>query len=70
MRAYMAMVRIGVLVAMLLTPVAIGRFGVSHVILGCAAVYLGVAALGVTRLAGWRDEAAATSSSPIRRSAC
>jgi hypothetical protein len=70
MRAYVAILRIGVLVAMLLTPVAISLVGVCHVILGSAAVYSGVAATGVTRLAGWRDETAATSSSPIRRSAC
>jgi MFS transporter, DHA3 family, macrolide efflux protein len=72
MRAYMAMVRTGVLVAMLFTPVAITLFGVSHVILGCAAVYFCVAAVGLTRLASWRDAGAApiTSSSPVRRSAC
>jgi DHA3 family macrolide efflux protein-like MFS transporter len=55
MRAYMAMVGIGVLVAMLLTPQAIARFGIARAILGCAAVYLCVAAFGLARFVGWHE---------------
>jgi hypothetical protein len=55
MRAYMTMVCIGILVAMLLTPEAIGMVGVTRVMAGCGAVYLCVAALGLVRFAGWHD---------------
>ena len=55
MRAYMAVVYLGTLVAMLLTPAAIELFGVTRVIVACGAVYLCVAAMGLVRLAGWRE---------------
>jgi hypothetical protein len=55
MRAYMAVVCIGILVAMLLTPVVIALIGVTRLVAACAAVYLCVAALGLARFAGWRD---------------
>ncbi len=64
MRAYMAMVGLGILVAMLLTPVAITKFGVTQVIVACGAVYLVVAAVGLARLAGWRDTDAAPAAKP------
>jgi len=57
MRAYMAACAFGILVAMLLTPAAIGMFGINLVILGCGAVYLCVAAIGLARFAGWREAA-------------
>ena len=57
MRAYMAVVYLGTLVAMLLIPAAIGWFGVTRVIVACGAVYLCVAALGLVRLAAWREAA-------------
>jgi DHA3 family macrolide efflux protein-like MFS transporter len=55
MRAYMAAVGLGILVAMLLTPTAITVFGVTRVIVAGAVVYLTVAVVGLVRLAGWRD---------------
>jgi DHA3 family macrolide efflux protein-like MFS transporter len=55
MRAYMAAVGLGILFAMLAAPVAISQFGVTWVIVACGAVYLLVAAVGLVRLAGWRD---------------
>jgi DHA3 family macrolide efflux protein-like MFS transporter len=55
MRAYMAMSGLGILVAMLLIPVAITMFGITRVIVACGAVYLCVAALGLARFAGWRE---------------
>jgi MFS transporter, DHA3 family, macrolide efflux protein len=55
MRAYMAMVFLGILVAMLLIPAAIGFIGITPVVVACGAVYLGVAALGLARFAGWRE---------------
>jgi MFS transporter, DHA3 family, macrolide efflux protein len=57
MRAYMAACAFGILVAMLVTPVAIGVFGITRVIAGCGAVYLCVAAIGLARFAGWREAA-------------
>jgi MFS transporter, DHA3 family, macrolide efflux protein len=64
MRAYMAAVGLGILVAMLLTPVAISQFGVTPVIVACGAVYLAVATVGLARLAGWRDADAAPVTKP------
>jgi DHA3 family macrolide efflux protein-like MFS transporter len=55
MRAYMAVVGLGILIAMLLTPIAVTWFGVTRVIVACGMVYLVVAAAGLARLAGWRD---------------
>jgi MFS transporter, DHA3 family, macrolide efflux protein len=55
MRAYMAMVGLGILIAMLLTPMAIAGFGIVPVIVGCGAVYLCVATLGLARLGKWRE---------------
>jgi DHA3 family macrolide efflux protein-like MFS transporter len=55
MRAYMAMSGLGILVAMLLTPVAISVFGITRLIVACGAVYLCVATLGLARFAGWRE---------------
>jgi MFS transporter, DHA3 family, macrolide efflux protein len=75
MRAYMAMVGLGILIAMLLIPAAITLFGIPPVIIACGAVYLGIAALGLARLAGWREAApgkseATPSSVPAQRTAC
>lgn len=64
MRAYMAVVGVGLLVAMLLTPIAIATFGISSIIVAAGAVYLGVAACGLVRLAGWHDLAANPSDPP------
>jgi hypothetical protein len=58
MRAYMAMVGLGILVAMLLTPEAIKLFGIAPVIVACSVVYLCVAGLGLVRFAGWHDTVA------------
>jgi MFS transporter, DHA3 family, macrolide efflux protein len=55
MRAYMMLVSLGVLVAMLLTPMAITRFGLAPVMVGCGALYLVVAAVGLARFARWHD---------------
>jgi MFS transporter, DHA3 family, macrolide efflux protein len=55
MRAYMAACGVGVLVAMLLTPMAITVVGVTWTIVACGLVYLAVAAVGLARFAGWRD---------------
>jgi MFS transporter, DHA3 family, macrolide efflux protein len=55
MRAYMAAVACGILAAMLAAPLAIIRFGLPRVMVACAAVYLGVAAVGVVRFARWND---------------
>jgi cytochrome c biogenesis protein CcdA len=55
MRAYMAACSLGILVAMLLTPMAITFFGVTRVIVAGSAVYLAVAVIGLVRFAGWRD---------------
>jgi hypothetical protein len=57
MRAYMAMVSLGILVAMLLTPAAVTLIGVTRLTIACGGVYLGVALLGLIRFAGWRDTA-------------
>jgi MFS transporter, DHA3 family, macrolide efflux protein len=57
MRAYMVVVCIGILIAMLLTPVAIALIGVTRLIVACGAVYLCVAVLGLARFAGWREAA-------------
>jgi len=57
MRAYMAVVCVGVLVAMMLTPSLVALFGATRTIVVCGAVYLCVAALGLVRLAGWREPA-------------
>jgi hypothetical protein len=58
MRAYMAMVGLGILVAMLLTPEAIKLFGIAPVIVACSIIYLCVAGLGLVRFAGWHDTVA------------
>lgn len=58
MRAYLTVVNAGVLVAMLLTPMAIARFGVRPVIISCGVVYFAVAAFGLARLAFWRESCA------------
>jgi MFS transporter, DHA3 family, macrolide efflux protein len=55
MRAYMAACGLGVLVAMLLAPLAIATFGVTPVIVACGLVYLTVAAVGLLRFADWHD---------------
>jgi MFS transporter, DHA3 family, macrolide efflux protein len=55
MRAYMAACGLGILVAMLLTPMAIIFFGVTRVIITGGAIYLTVAVIGLVRFAGWRD---------------
>jgi hypothetical protein len=57
MRAYMAVVGIGVLIAMALTPGLVTLIGVTRTIVACGAVYLCVAAWGLVRLAGWREAA-------------
>jgi MFS transporter, DHA3 family, macrolide efflux protein len=64
MRAYMAMVYLGILVAMLLTPAAIGWFGITRVIVASGVVYLCIAALGLIRLAGWREAAQERAAEP------
>jgi DHA3 family macrolide efflux protein-like MFS transporter len=64
MRAYMAMCGLGILVAMLLTPAAITEFGITRVIVACGAVYLCVAAIGLARLAGWRETASEQAAKP------
>jgi hypothetical protein len=61
MRSYMAMVGLGILVAMLLTPAAVTVFGMTRVIVACGAVYLCVAAIGLARFAGWREAQAVKS---------
>jgi MFS family permease len=55
MRAYMASVACGILTAMLVAPLAIARFGLPRVMVACAAIYLGVAAVGMIRFARWND---------------
>jgi MFS family permease len=57
MRAYMAMCCLGILIAMLLIPMAIAVLGMTRVVAACGAVYLCVAAVGLARLAGWREAA-------------
>ena len=57
MRATMAVVCMGVLIAMVLTPSLVALIGVKRTIVACGAVYLCVAALGLVRLAGWREAA-------------
>jgi MFS transporter, DHA3 family, macrolide efflux protein len=75
MRGYMAIVGLGVLIAMLFTPAAIARFGITPVIVACGVVYLCVAAVGLARFAQWREAPpvkieATLSSVPAQRSAC
>ena len=57
MRATMAVVCMGVLIAMMLTPSLVALIGVTRTIVACGAVYLCVAALGLVRLARWREAA-------------
>jgi hypothetical protein len=53
MRAYMATNSAGVLLAMLLTPSAIGLGGAVPVTIACGAVYVGVGVTGLIWHAGW-----------------
>jgi MFS family permease len=53
MRAYMAMSSAGTLLAMLLTPGAIGLIGAAPVVVGCGLAYLGAGALGLLLNSGW-----------------
>jgi hypothetical protein len=40
---------------MLLVPAGIALAGITPVVIMCGAVYLGVAALGLARFAGWHE---------------
>jgi hypothetical protein len=57
MRAYMAMCCLGILVAMLVVPMAIAVLGITRVVAACGAVYFCVAVVGLVRLSGWRETA-------------
>ena len=55
MRAYMAASGAGLLVVMLLAPVAVTLGGTVAVILACGAVYLAIGVVGLVRFAGWTE---------------
>lgn len=64
MRASMTVAGLGVLAAMLLTPMAITRFGIAPIIVGCGVLYLVIAAVGLARFARWHDADAKQVSEP------
>lgn len=58
MRAYIAANSAGALVAMLLTPSLLHRFGTATVILGCGALLAATGLFGLLRHRDWREEPA------------